>query len=199
MVDKVKHLDLFRQSLNSYSLITDESFSNLCDIVKFRKVSKGEDLVRIGQTAKRLYFVCEGLLISLYMTNDGGTHIKNFFLEGNIAASTVSMLQATPSNFSIQSVEEGVILEMDFQKYRQLIFDHDDLKNFYIMYLEKKWVVENEKRQIDFATETATERYLTFLEQYPNLEGRVPQLQIASYLGVTPTQLSRIRKSLNKS
>ncbi|UII30426.1 Crp/Fnr family transcriptional regulator [Fulvivirga ulvae] len=198
MVDKAKHLDLFRQSLNSYYPITDESFSRLCDIVKFRKVNKGEDLVRIGHTAKRVYFVCEGLLISLYMTNDGGTHIKNFFLEGNIAASTVSMLQATPSNFSIQSVDESVILEMDFQKYRQLIFDHNDLKSFYIMYLEKKWVVENEKRQISFATETATERYLTFREHYPDLENRVPQLQIASYLGVTPTQLSRIRKSLSK-
>ncbi|MBL6449402.1 Crp/Fnr family transcriptional regulator [Fulvivirga sp. 29W222] len=199
MVDTQRHLNLFRQSLDDFSPITNESFHRLCSIVKFRKVNKGEDLIRIGQTAKKLYFVCKGLLISLYTTNDGDTHIKNFFLEGTLAASTASMLQVSPSDFSIQCVENGVILEMEFKKYRDLIFKYDDLKNFYIGYLEKKWIIENEKRQIAFATETATERYLTFLEQYPDLENRVPQLQIASYLGVTPTQLSRVRKNLNKS
>ena len=198
MVNKQEHLDLFKASIDGFSPVTDESFSKLCDIGKLREVNKGEDLVRIGQTAKKLYFVCEGLLVSLYMTNDGGTHIKNFFLKGNFAASTASMLQSSPSDFTIQALEDGVIVEMDFQKYRQLIFANDDLKNFYIRYLEKNWIIKNEKRQIAFATETATERYLTFLEQYPDLEKRVPQLQIASYLGITPTQLSRIRKNLNK-
>ncbi|MFT4665925.1 MAG: CRP-like cAMP-binding protein [Gammaproteobacteria bacterium] len=57
-------------------------------------------------------------------------------------------------------------------------------------------MIENEKRQIAFATQSATERYLTFLEKYPLLDKRIPQLHIASYLGITPTQLSRIRKEL---
>ena len=58
--------------------------------------------------------------------------------------------------------------EFDYRNYKQLIFENTDLKNFYIAYLEQNWVIENEKRQIAFATQTASERYLTFLEKYPN-------------------------------
>ena len=85
---------------------------------------------------------------------------------------------------------------MNYHKYKEVIFEHSDLKRFYISYLEQKWVVENEKRQISFAAQNATDRYLTFLEEYPSLPERVPQWLIASYLGITPTQLSRIRKDL---
>ena len=85
---------------------------------------------------------------------------------------------------------------MDFQKYKKLIDENEDLKNFYIGHLEQKWIIENEKRQISFAAENATSRYITFLRDYPTLPDRVPQWMIASYLGITPTQLSRIRKDL---
>ena len=194
--NKKKYFVQFRDYLNKFAIVKDDSFEKLCSIVNFRKVNKGEPILYEGQTAKKLYFVCEGLLISLYVKDDGSTHIKNFFLEGNFAGSVVSSLLYEPSSFGIQSLEDGVIMELDFKKYKQIIYKHDDLKIFYISYLEKNWVVENEKRQIAFATQTAMERYQTFLEEYPSLNKRVPQLHIASYLGVTPTQLSRIRKNL---
>ena len=192
--DKKKYIDDFRKSLDQYTPVKEESFEEMLSLVKFGEIQKGEHLLQVNQIAKKIYFVCKGIFTSLFITPDGGTHIKNFFLEGNFAGSKVSLLSSTPSAFGIQCLEEGVVIEMDYQRFKQLIYNHNDLKDFYIGYLEHKWVMENERRQIAFATQTATERYLTFLQEYPLLEDRVPQLHIASYLGITPTQLSRIRK-----
>lgn len=194
--DTEKHIATFRKSLNGYATISDASFDKLLALTRLRAVEKGEYLLQVGETARHLYFVCEGLLTSQFLTEEGTQHIKNFFIKGFLAGSTVSALLAKPSAFAIQCVEAGVIIEMNFSEYKQLIMQHEDLKSFYIAYLEHNWVVVNEERQISFATLTARERYLTFLEQYPDLDSRVPQHQIASYLGITPTQLSRIRKDL---
>ena len=194
--DEEKHKHLFRESLNRFASVSEDSFAKLFTLTKFRTVKKGEFILLKGQTARKIYFVCKGILISQWMDDEGNVHVKNFFLEGNFAASTVSSLRSTPSDFSIESIENGVIIEMNYQKYKEVIFEHSDLKRFYISYLEQKWVVENEKRQISFAAQNATDRYLTFLEEYPSLPERVPQWLIASYLGITPTQLSRIRKDL---
>lgn len=196
--DETSYKRQFQEVLNQYAPVTEESFTKLLSLVRFVKVSKGAIILSAGQIAKETYFVCQGALISRYADQDGSTHIKNFFTEGNFAGSKVSQLLSSPSDFSIESLEDGVVIVMDHRKYRQLIFENEDLKHFYIAYLEQSWVIKNEKRQIAFATQTATERYLTSLEEYPTLDQRVPLLHIASYLGITPTQLSRIRKNLQK-
>lgn len=185
----------FRQTLNRYAPVTDDSFAELMAIVKLKKVEKHEYLLRVGQVAAYKYFVCRGILISVYITRNGGEHIKNFFTEGNFGGSTASSLQSSPSAFAIQALEDGVVMEYNHQRYKQLIDEREDLQRFYIAYLEQSWIIKNEQRQIAFATQTATERYLAFLKEYPDLNQRVPLRYVASYLGVTPTQLSRIRKN----
>jgi signal-transduction protein with cAMP-binding, CBS, and nucleotidyltransferase domain len=196
--EQEKYTAQFRKFLNNYAPISEDSFAKIMALVKLRNVRKGEFILQKGQTAKKILFICKGILISQWVDDEANVHIKNFFLEGNLAASTVSLLQATASSFGIECVEEGIVIEMNFQKYRQLIYEQDDLKNFYIAYLEQSWIVKNEKRQISFATQSATTRYLNFLKENPTLPARVSQWLIASYLGVTPTQLSRIRKDLKK-
>ncbi|MEM1134737.1 MAG: Crp/Fnr family transcriptional regulator [Bacteroidota bacterium] len=188
--------DLFHSSLEKYTPISKATFSELLTISTLKPTEKGEFLLHTGQTARKIYFICEGIVTSLFITQEGGTHIKNFFLAGNFAASTVSAMLSVPSSFSLEILEGGFIFELDFKRYKQLILENEELKLFYIAYVEQKWIIENERRQISFATQTATERYLTFLKEYPTLEDRVTQHHIASYLGVTPTQLSRIRRGL---
>ena len=190
------NIQFFKASLRKHAPVTDESFEHLVEICRVRRPSKGDYLLQIGETARHMYFVCDGILTSLFINAEGNQHIKNFFVKGHMAASTVSALLSRPSAFAIQCVESAIILEMKMAEYKDLVMARDDLKNFYIAYIEHSWIVNNEQRQISFATETATDRYKTFLAQYPNLEERVPQHQIASYLGITPTQLSRIRKDL---
>lgn len=187
---------LFYRYVNSFATVSQSSFEAFLPLVGIKEVQKNESIVYHGQTARTIYFVCEGILVSQWMDDAANVYIKNFFVEGHLAGSTVSMLTKTPSGFGIECVVDGTILEMDYQRYKEVIYDHEDLKNYYISNLEQNWIIENERRQISFAAESATERYISFLNRYPKLPQRVPQWLIASYLGITPTQLSRIRKGL---
>ncbi|MEP6929301.1 MAG: Crp/Fnr family transcriptional regulator, partial [Flavobacterium sp.] len=148
--------------------------------------------------AKELYFICKGILRAFITDKAGNIYNKNIFLEGSFAGSKASSLQQTPSDFSIEALEDSILISINYKKYRELIFGNEDLKNFYIAYLEKNWVIEKEQREISLVMENATERYLRFLSKHPDISQRIPLLHIASHLGITPTQLSRIRKSLEK-
>ncbi len=107
----------------------------------------------------------------------------------------VSLLTKDPSCFEIEALEDSKVIFIDYEKFRQLLVKKDDLKLFQIYYLEKNWLIEKESREVAFVQKSAAERYAEFLEKFPTLESRVPQYLIASHLGITPTQLSRIRKA----
>ncbi|WP_299461783.1 Crp/Fnr family transcriptional regulator [uncultured Microscilla sp.] len=194
--NNIAYLDQFKQSIHQYSPISNESFEQIQGLTQLQHIKKGAYLVQVNQVAKKMYFVCKGILVSQFLTKDGHAHIKNFFLENNFAASTVSLLQQTPSTFDIRALEDTVLLEFDYGQYKQLVHRIPELSRFHIAYLEQSWIIKNEQRQIAFATQTSAERYQAFLTEYPTLDKRVPQLHIASYLGITPTQLSRLRKDL---
>jgi CRP-like cAMP-binding protein len=123
---------------------------------------------------------------------------KNIFLEGNIVGSMVSALKNEPSHFALEVVEKAILVSFDYRKYRELIDTQPDLKNFYISYLEKNWVIDKEKREVEIVLKEAKERYLDFITLHPNIEDRIPLQFIASHLGITPTQLSRIRKKIKE-
>ena len=89
-----------------------------------------------------------------------------------------------------------LLIEIDFAAYRKLMLEKDDLKLFQIYYLEKNWLMAKDAREIEIVQEDATVRYQRFLIEHSSLVERLPQYHIASHLGITPTQLSRIRKKL---
>ena len=195
---KEKYISELKLKLESYSEISVESWSLIASIIKFQELEKDEILLRNGQIAKNIHFVCKGALRAYVTDYDGNIYNKNIFLETDFAGSTVSYLQSTPSNFTLQALENTILISLNYKKYRQFIDDNIDLKNFYIAYLENNWVIEKEKREVSLVMENATDRYLKLLSKYSNIDQRIQQLHLASHLGITPTQLSRIRKDLKK-
>lgn len=197
-INQNKHLQNLKTEFNRYAPISDKSWKLIENIIEFQSVKKGELLLRNGQIAKEIYFICEGALRAFITDAAGNTYNKNLFLKGDFAGSKASLLQQLPSDFSIEALQDSILININYKKYRELIFQYDDLKNYYIAYLEKNWVIEKEQREISLVMENATERYLQLLSRHPDIPKRVPLLHIASHLGITPTQLSRIRKSLEK-
>lgn len=195
---KEKYISDLKLKFESYAQISVESWSLIESIIKFQELEKDEILLRNGQIAKNIHFVCEGALRAYVTDYDGNIYNKNIFLETDFAGSTVSYLQSTPSNFTLQALENTILISLNYKKYRQFIDDNIDLKNFYIAYLENNWVIEKEKREVSLVMENATDRYLKLLSKYSNIDQRIQQLHLASHLGITPTQLSRIRKDLKK-
>ncbi|CAM1363287.1 Crp/Fnr family transcriptional regulator [Tenacibaculum xiamenense] len=195
---KEKYISELKLKFESYSHISEKSWSLIKSIIKFRELEKGEILLRNGQIAKNIYFVCKGALRAYITDYDGNIYNKNIFLETDFAGSKVSYLQNAPSNFTLESLEKTTLVSLDYKKYRQFINNNLDLKDFYISYLENNWVIEKEQREVSLVMENAKERYLKLLFKHPNIEQRIQQLHLASHLGITPTQLSRIRKNLKK-
>lgn len=193
-----KHLQNLKSKFESYAPISENSWQLIEDIIEFQSVKKGELLLRNGEIAKEIYFICKGALRAFITDAGGNTYNKNIFLEGNFAGSKASLLQQTPSNFEIEALEDSILININYKKYKELIFQKDDLKNFYISYLENHWVIEKEQREISLVMENATERYLKLLSKHPDISERIALHHIASHLGITPTQLSRIRKALEK-
>lgn len=193
-----KYIQDLKSKFESYAAISESSWQLIEDIIEFQSAKKGELLLRNGHVAKDIYFVSKGALRAFITDAAGNTYNKNIFLEGDFAGSTVSSLLQKPSEFSIETLQDSILIKLNYQKYRELIFQNEDLKNFYIAYLEKHWVIEKEQREISLVMENATERYLQLLSKHPDICERITLHHIASHLGITPTQLSRIRKMLEK-
>ena len=193
-----KYGEDLKLKFESYAPISSASWQLIENIIEVQSFKKGEILLQNGQIAKEIHFIGKGALRAFITDAAGNIYNKNIFLDGDFAGSTVSLIQQTPSEFSIEALEDSILININYKKYRELIFQNDDLKNFYIAYLEKNWVIEKEQREISIVMENATERYLDLLSKHPDISERIPLLHIASHLGITPTQLSRIRKTLEK-
>jgi len=197
-INQAKYINDLKVKFNYYSPISEESWQLIENNIEINSIKKGELLLRNGQIAKEIYFVAKGALRAFITDAEGNIYNKNIFLEGDLAGSTASLIQQIPSDFSIEALEDSIVININYKKYRELIFQNDDLKNFYIAYLERNWVIEKEQREISIVMENATERYLDLLAKHPDIAERIALLHIASHLGITPTQLSRIRKTLEK-
>ena len=193
-----KYLSALKSAFESYAPLSEEAWQLVESLVQYQILQKGEILLQEGQVASTVHFLCKGALRAFITDPNGNVYNKNIFLEGCFCGSKVSLLLNAPSQFTIETLEDSVLINMSYKKYRAFIDKNEDLKNFYIAYIEKNWIIEKEQREISLVMENATERYLKLLQKHPDIDKRIPKLHIASHLGVTPTQLSRIRKDLKK-
>lgn len=183
--------------INSYYSLSDKTWQKFLEICTYIQVKKSDYLCRINEMPNSFFFVNQGLLRSYILDEKGNEYNKIFFSEGMFPASIVSLLKKQPSEFEIQALEDCQLIQIDFKRYRKLLHDSEDLKLFHISYLEQNWLIKKEEKEVSFLQKDADERYEDFLNDYPNLESRLTQYHIASHLGITPTQLSRIRKKIN--
>lgn len=185
----------FIEQINLYYPLSAETTDALLGICKEDYFKKNELLQKSGETARYYYFIKSGLVGYYTIDEDGEQVYKLFFAEKSFPAATVSIIKNEPGDFSIVALEDCTVIKYPAKEYRDLLTKHHDLAMFHIRYLEKNWVVNKEPLEISLKHETAKQRYLKLLKE-PDLYNRLKQHHIASYLGVTPTQLSRIRKEI---
>jgi CRP-like cAMP-binding protein len=185
-------IDIFFDKINTYSRLSEEAKVAWEQILVKKTYKKDENFVSEGQHPRKVAFVAKGLFSQYYISEKGETVIKTFFPELRLAASVSAMLGNRPSIFTITAIENTSVLEYDFFEFKKLTQRFPDIAAFYINYMELHWIIEKEPLEISLRYDTAKKRYDDFLNTYPNLVQRLKKHHIASYLGVTPTQLSRI-------
>ncbi|MCV2883424.1 Crp/Fnr family transcriptional regulator [Aestuariibacter sp. AA17] len=187
-------LQALKAAMEGYAPLSATTWEALCEHCAVRTLPKGTMLYEAGSVPTRFGFVVNGLVRSFTINEQGHEYNKNFFAEGQFPGSMTALLTSQPSRLGFETVEESVLVEIDFKGFRTLLFSHLDLMRYHILYLEKNWLLHKDAREIELVQNEASLRYAQFIQDYPNLVDRLPLYHIASHLGITPTQLSRIRK-----
>lgn len=167
----------------------------LIENCKFLRFAKGDFLLRQGEVGKHSFFVEQGLLRYYSIDNKGKEHILQFAPEEWFLADRESVYFHQPSHYFIQALEDSVVVLIDEEFILQLAKQDDSFLAFNNMLLHNH--IRHLQNRINLLlSATAEERYLDFIRIYPDLLLRVPQSMVASYLGITPESLSRVRKEL---
>lgn len=186
----------FKSIISSYFKLSDMSWRNILQISSLKKLSKDNALEYIGEKTNSFYFIVDGLVRSFTLTKDGKETTKIFFEKGGFPGNIVSKLNDKQNKFTIEALENITYFEINYLKYRELITNDPEIAQFHIAYIELNWIKEKEELDLSLRTEDASVRYQKFMKKHPNIYHRIPLGHIASYLGITQTQLSRIRKNL---
>jgi CRP-like cAMP-binding protein len=164
---------------------------------KIKQTKKGEILQREGELSSLAYYVKKGLLRSYTIDEKGKEHVFTFATEGWIIADIESQEFDQPAKLFIDCIEDSNVIAFDRSILSKLEVSRDQLnKNLNLL---SRRVAVLQRRVLMLMSETAKNRYEFFLETYPELPNRVPQRMIASYLGITPEALSKIRGEIAKS
>lgn len=165
-------------------------------LLSIKHIKKREHFVTAGRISRNIAFVREGLFRYYYTTEDGAEFTKGFFESNSVLSAYDAILENSPAHYSIEALEDSIIAKVNYDKFRQL-FAEDPCWNVFLVALLQKGYLAKVRRERELFLMDAEQRYHAFLERYPGLEGRVKQHIIASFIGITPESLSRIRKKSN--
>jgi CRP-like cAMP-binding protein len=156
---------------------------------------KGAMLLKPGQTEQYLYFLEKGML-RFFVEQEEKEITFDFTLPGNFTSAYSSFLTRTPASFYIQALEKISIYRISYDDLQKVYKDSANSQQIGRMAAEQLFI-RKAKRELSLLTETAEQRYLNLLEQDAELVQQIPLKYLASYIGITPQALSRIRKRIS--
>jgi CRP/FNR family transcriptional regulator len=161
-------------------------------------LSKGQFLLKPGTHVKHEYFVVKGCLKAYYMDYKGNKCIIQFAIENWWVGDFDAFYNQVPSNLYIEAVEDSQLLSIHFKQLEK-IYEEAPIFERYFRLLTTQAFISQRKRILSAIEKNTKERYLEFCASYPSIKERVPNYNIANYLGVSPENLSRVRKMLKLS
>lgn len=189
------NIDQLITFFNSYVPLDPQEIEELATRVTARKMKRKEFFLQEGQVCHHYGFVLRGCFRTYSPDATGKEHNLQFAAENDWIVDISSFYSNKPSRLFIETLEPSHILLIEKNDLLYLYQRHRKFARYFKVIFENKFV-EMQNRVLQNISSTAEERYLTFLEQYPGLSNRLPGIHIASYLGVTPEFLSKVRKDL---
>lgn len=174
---------------------TETELQQLFEVHELINFTKGDYLLKEGKMPNEYYILENGVIRSFVYDYNGNDITTNFFVENNVVIEVASLFQRTRSKENIEALTDCVCWKIDFNKFQEL---YHAIKNFNEW--GRAWMSGKlfacKQRSVEMITERASERYLKLVETMPTVLQFAPLKNIATYLGVTDTSLSRIRKGI---
>lgn len=187
---------LLREFLEQLALSQDDINAMGNDLV-VEDFPKGTVLLEQGEVSNDCYFVLKGCVRQHAVDFDGKENTVNFFTEMQTAMVYKSYSKRVPSEYSLSCTEDSVLLVGDFFNEAVMFEKYPSLVGITREFMEENLMIEQEDKA-SFVTASPKERYLNLVKTRPELIERVPQHQLASYLGMTAESLSRIKKRVSQ-
>jgi len=163
------------------------------ELFHLRKFTKGETIFAMGKPNICLGYVCKGVLRS-YIANSEGKESNIFFIMEKDVLSG-NLMPMTKNSVNIQCITDVTCLMANFEEFQRLAFEYKDLYQWFTNHIDKLHDKVKDRISCQYF-DNAGQRYQHFIKEYPGLLNRIPHYHVANYLGITPTQLSRIRKNI---
>lgn len=189
-----------RAALGAFGAIPDPEWQRAVASIPIHHLhlEKGAYFIRTGDVPRRMAFIVSGLFRVFYTTGTGHEKVLVFREEGRMLSAFSAYLEGTTSSYDIQALEDSDLLCISLADYATTVGRSACWRAVSARYAEML-VVEKERREKELLSDDAETRYLRFLDRHPGIEGRIQQYHIASYLGITPVALSRIRSRLRRT
>lgn len=191
-------MELFKKYINKISPIQKATFAELEKCFKPTRLKKNDFFIREDAYAQQIGFLKKGIVRAFFLNQEGKEYNKQFFVGPAIIGPYTSLLTKKPNRIAQQALTYCELLVADFRQIEALYDQYHDLERLGRKIAEH-YFLEKEEKELEMALLDADQRYLLMRERFPTIESIIPQYYIASYLAISPTQLSRIRKKLNQS
>ncbi|CAN5248703.1 Crp/Fnr family transcriptional regulator [soil metagenome] len=190
-----RHFQNLYSHLTESVKIEEQDFERIYNKFQLVTLKKKEILLFKGEVSHHMRFISQGCLKSYYLDNDAQEHILQFGIENWWINDLYSYITQTPARQFVQAIEPSFILQVHRDALEKLFLEVPPIERFFRLKIQKAYVALQERTMFNLS-QSAELRYLDFRNKYREIEQRVPQYMIASYLGITPEFLSTIRKNL---
>lgn len=172
--------------------LSEEEISFALSVLTIKSLKRGDFLLSEGEVSKEFYFNTSGF-IRLYYSQNGEDRTAYFYPEGVFISAYESFVKQEPSRFYLQATEPSTVVVIGLQQASELLGFSEKFETVARMAMEEE-LISHQQMVAALLTQSPEERYFDLLDRSPEIFQRVPQVQIASYIGVKPESLSRIKK-----
>lgn len=176
-------------------ILPENRIDEFLSIGKCKSINALDYFLKVGEVPYKVAFVRSGLFRYVYINDKGDEFTKGIIVENNFLSSYSAMILGKPSYFSIEALEDSQVLEIIWKDFTQLLDNDIFWVRFLLKFVERGYMIK-EKRERDLLLLDAETRYKNFLTEFPGMDQRIKQGIIASYLGIKPETLSRIRRKI---
>lgn len=191
----VQQITQLKDFLNKVHPLPDEEWEQMKQRLTFATYPKHTILSKVDNIEKKVYFLLSGA-VRVYAVIDAEEYCTNFRFKGEFTSSITSFISQTPSKYELETLTEVEVFELTYEHIQELYARCHHINTLGRKIIEQLYI-EKHNRELALLSLSAKERYLDLLKHHPDLIHQIAGKDVASFLGVSPETLSRIRASIN--